>query len=112
MDKQELIEQNAAIRKSMADTSTLLDCAYGSSGERLELRVARLIKVEAQARKDRDEARDMLIAMYEGGEPLPSSIFRKAREWSEALHPPRPDPIPCEYCGMVHEAHVNSLCTH
>jgi hypothetical protein len=42
----ELIQQNAAIRASMADASTLLDRTYGSSGERLELRIARLIKIE------------------------------------------------------------------
>jgi hypothetical protein len=50
MDKQELLEQNTAIRASMADASTLLDRAYGPSGERLERRIARLIQTEQRLR--------------------------------------------------------------
>ena len=62
MDKQELLEQNTAIRAAMADASTLLDRAYGSSGERLELRIARLIKLEARLRTALVEAQQELCA--------------------------------------------------
>ncbi len=50
MTNDELREQNAAIRAAMADTSALLDRAYGASGERLERRVARLITAEQGVR--------------------------------------------------------------
>lgn len=61
MTNEELIAQNTAIRRSMADTATLLDKAYGSSGERLELRVARLIRIEAKLRAACLMAREELV---------------------------------------------------
>lgn len=61
MTNEELIAQNTAIRKSMADTAALLDKAYGPSGERLELRVARLIRIEATLRAACLMAREELV---------------------------------------------------
>lgn len=61
MTNEELIAQNTAIRKSMADTAVLLDKAYGPSGERLELRVARLIRIEERLRGACLMAREELV---------------------------------------------------
>lgn len=37
--------------------------------------------------KERNEARRMLIAMYKGGESLPSSIFWEVRGWVDEERP-------------------------
>lgn len=87
---EELREQNAGLRRSMLDASVLLDRAYRPSGERLELRIAQLIRIEKKLRAALKQ-----IDRHVVGACVSDEDFTM--------------PEPCEECGEMREIAAQAL---